>query len=277
MVIFKRLFAPLLLAAVLALSWTSPLDTLSMEQVDSGLKRALVTFATARSLNAVISVAQGTDVAFEPGGVGIKLAPGEFLDPINDMVEMFSTLMLFASISFGIQKILIGLGGHWAVFAALAAAVILWSIPHVSGRPVPEWCSKLLVIALLLRFAVPLVTVGSNLLFDQFLAKDYERSQALLESGAAKVKNLQQLNTLPPESQGFLDRLKAKVPNINIEEQIHQLEAVAGQWAEKMINLMVVFLLQTLIFPLLLLWAMLSFAKSMLLQFRPTVYIEKAP
>ena len=55
------------------------------------------------------------------------------------------------------------------------------------------------------------------------------------------------------------------------------LEAVAEQWAEKMVNLMVVFLLQTLIFPLLMLWGLLSFAKSMLLQFRPTVYIEKAP
>jgi len=277
MAVFMRIFTPLLLVAVLVLAWTSPLDTLSTEQVDSGLKRALVTFATARSLNAVISVVQGTDVAFEPGGVGIKLAPGEFLDPINDMVEQFSTLMLFASISFGVQKILIGLGGHWAVFALLAAAVILWSIPHVSGRPVPEWCSKLLVIALLLRFAVPLVTVGSNVLFEQFLAKDYQQSQALLESGAAKAKNLQQLNAKPPESQDFLDRLKAKMPNINIEEQVHHLEAVAEQWAEKMVNLMVVFLLQTLIFPLLMLWGLLSFAKSMLLQFRPTVYIEKAP
>lgn len=277
MAVFKRFFAPLLLVAVLALSWIAPLDTLSTEQVDSGLKRALVTFATARSLNAVISVVQGTDVAFEPGGVGIKIAPGEFLDPINDMVEKFSTLMLFASISFGIQKILIGLGGHWMVFTALAAAVILWSILHVSGRQVPEWCSKLLVITLLLRFAVPLVTVGSNVLFDHFLANEYQQSQALLEAGASKAKNLQQLNAKPPESQGFLDRLKAKVPNINIEDQVHGLEALAEQWAEKMVNLMVVFLLQTLIFPLLMLWVMLSFAKSMLLQFQPTVYIEKAP
>jgi len=40
---------------------------------------------------------------------------------------------------------------------------------------------------------------------------------------------------------------------------------------------MVVFLLQTLIFPLLLLWGMLSFAKSMLLQFPPDVHFDKAP
>ena len=122
---FKRIYAPLLLVAILFLSWTSPLDAMSTEQVDAGLKRALVTFATARMLNAVISVAQGTDVAIEPAGIGVKFAPGEILDPINDLVEKFSTLMLFASIAFGIQKILINLGGHWAVSATLSAAVVL--------------------------------------------------------------------------------------------------------------------------------------------------------
>jgi hypothetical protein len=96
-------------------------------------------------LNAVISVAQGTDVAIEPAGVGVKFSPGEILDPINDLVEKFSTLMLFASISFGIQKILITLGGHWVVSAALSGAAILWSVWHVSGRYIPEWCTKLLV------------------------------------------------------------------------------------------------------------------------------------
>ena len=269
--IFKRFYAPLLLVAVLVLAWNSPLDALSTEQVDSGLKRALVTFGTARTLNAVISVAQGTDVAFEPGGIGVKIAPGEILDPINDMVEKFSTLMLFASISFGIQKILISLGGHWLVSAVLAATVLLWSIVRISGRQIPEWCSKLLVITLLLRFAVPLVTLGSTALFEQFLAKDYQQSQALLESGAAKAKNLQQLNATPTEDQGFLDRLKAMAPNINLKEQVQQFQDAAEQWIDRMINLMVVFLLQTLIFPLLLLWALMSFAKSMLLQSPATV------
>ena len=277
MATFKRFFAPLLLVAVLVLSWTSPLDTLSTGQVDSGLKRALVTFGTARALNALISVAQGTDVAIEPGGVGVKFSPGEILDPINDLVEKFSTLMLFASISFGIQKILITLGGHWLVSAMLSAAVILWSILHISGRQVPEWCSKLLVITLLLRFAIPVVTFGSNVLFDHFLAKDYEQSQALLDSGVMEAKNLKSLEAKPPENQSIQDRLKALVPNINVKEPLQHFKDVAERWTEKMVTLMVVFVLQTLIFPLLMLWGMLSLAKSVLFQLPYTVAIEKSP
>ncbi len=275
--IFKRFGAPLFLVAILVLSWTSPLDTLSTEQVDSGLKRALVTFGTARALNALISVAQGTDVAIEPAGIGVKFAPGEILDPINDLVEKFSALMLFASISFGIQKILISLGGHWLVSAVLSAAVVVWSILHISGRHIPEWCSKLLAITLLLRFAVPLVTVGSNVLFDHFLVKDYVQSQALLESGATQAKNLKNLDATPSENLGIQDRLKALMPNINVKEPLQHFKDVAEQWTEKMITLMVVFLLQTLIFPLLMLWGLFSFAKSLLFQLPYTAAIDKSP
>ena len=276
---FKRFYAPVVLVAILALSWTSPLDAISTGQVDAGLKRALVTFATARMLNAVISVAQGTDVAIEPAGIGVKFAPGEILDPINDLVEQFSTLMLFASISFGIQKILITLGGHWVVSATLSAAVVLWSVWHLSGRHIPEWCTKLLLITLVLRFAVPLVTVGSNELFQQFLANDYEQSQTVLASGAADVGNMAALDPKPQfqENQGLLDRWKGMVPNVDVKERLAHVKERAEQWAEKMINLMVVFLLQTLIFPLLLLWGLASFAKSLLVPLPAKIHYGKSP
>jgi hypothetical protein len=274
----KRIIAPLLLVAILFLSWTSPLDAMSTEQVDAGLKRALVTFATARMLNAVISVAQGTDVAIEPAGIGVKFAPGEILDPINDLVEKFSTLMLFASIAFGIQKILITLGGHSVVSATLSAAVVLWSAWHLSGRHIPEWCTKLLLITLVLRFAVPLVTVGSNELFQQFLAKDYGQSQTVLESGAANVMNMAALDAQPQtqENRSLLDRWKEMAPNINVKERLAHIQDSAEQWTEKMINLMVVFLLQTLIFPLLLLWGLASFAKSLLVPLPPKIDYGKS-
>ena len=94
MYLVKRISVTLLLAALVAFSWFSPLDIVATQQVDAGLKRALVSFATARTLNAVISVAQGTEVAIQPLGFGVNLAPGQVLDPINDLVEQFSHLIL---------------------------------------------------------------------------------------------------------------------------------------------------------------------------------------
>ncbi|MDA0823283.1 MAG: hypothetical protein O3C28_12795, partial [Proteobacteria bacterium] len=63
----------LLLALI---SVTRPLDHRSLEFVEAGLQRSLAAFAVARGLNAVISVAQGTELALQPAGVGLNLAPG---------------------------------------------------------------------------------------------------------------------------------------------------------------------------------------------------------
>ncbi|MGC2166423.1 MAG: hypothetical protein WA632_10470 [Gallionella sp.] len=92
--------------AIVACAWIAPVDALATERPDAGLTLALTSFAAARTLNAAISVAQGTKIAFEPGGVGVTLAPGPLLDPINDLIEQFSTLMLAACVAFGIQKML---------------------------------------------------------------------------------------------------------------------------------------------------------------------------
>ena len=54
------------LAIVIGAAWLAPFDTPANAVVDAGLKRALVSFAGARALDALISVAQGTEVAVQP-------------------------------------------------------------------------------------------------------------------------------------------------------------------------------------------------------------------
>ena len=73
--------AYLLLIAVLVFvgCWVAPIDAPARAQVNDGLKRALTTFAAARALGAVVSVAQGTQVDATPGGVGVSFAPGQAL------------------------------------------------------------------------------------------------------------------------------------------------------------------------------------------------------
>ena len=74
-----RWLLPLAALLVLGLAWLGPVDRLADEQSDAGLKRALATFAAARVLNGVISVAQGTEVAvdieFKPVGVKMNIIP----------------------------------------------------------------------------------------------------------------------------------------------------------------------------------------------------------
>ena len=249
---------------VLALgSWFSVLDSTADQQVDAGLKRALVSFAAARALNAVISVAQGTEVAVEPGGVGVVLTPGEALDPINDLVEQFSNLMLLASVSFGVQKVLLSVGIYWVVALLLSATALMWVLLRLRRRVAPAWLSRLLVILLMVRFAVPLSVIGTDWLFRQFMAQDYQVSQQIIDTASGRLDRLNP-DSGAISSQNMLDTIRnwwAK--NADLKAQFDRLRQAAEQSVEHVIRLMVIFLLQTLVFPLLLLWLLYGMVRRL--------------
>lgn len=260
----RRLVAVALVLILAASSWFSVLDSTADQQLDAGLKRALISFATARALNAVISVAQGTEVAIEPGGVGVVFTPGEALDPINDLVEQFSNLMLLASVSFGVQKVLLSIGVHWLASLLLTVAALGWVVLRLREQVAPAWLSRVLVILLMVRFAVPVSVIGTDLLFQQFMAGDYQASQKVIDTASGRLDQLQ------PEGaaigkQNMLDTVRnwwAK--NADLKAQFDRLRLAAEQSVEHVIRLMVIFLLQTLGFPLLLLWLLYGLARRAL-------------
>lgn len=260
----KKSLLPLFLVALVASSWLSPFDSVAIEKVDAGLKRALVSFATARALNAAISVLQGTSIAVEPAGVGVSLAPGEALDPLNDLIESFSNLMLIASVSFGIQHVLIGIGGHWLLSTVLTVATLLWCALYFWRAPVSPWATRLLVVSVVLRFAIPAVTVGTDVLFQNFLAQEYSATHSRIEAGTSEAQKSIPQSPLS-ENAGIWDKIKSLSPqDLNPAGKIDRLLKAAEEWPEQIVRLMVIFLLQTLIIPLGLLWILLASARTCL-------------
>ena len=260
----------LLLAAAVASCWLAPVEATASRQIDAGLGRALVSFAAARGINAVISLAQGTEVSLQPLGVGVNLAVGQVLDPINDVIETFSNLMLLAAVAFGIQKVLVTIGAHWAVSLALTAAAVAWAgMLLFRQRLAPGWLAKTLVILLMVRFAVPVATIGSDFMFRHFLLSDYQAGQQALERTAEQVDKASPSATLPATEPGLVERLKgwASAPaGAGWKERFDNLRQVAERATQHVIRLMVVFILQTLVAPLLLLWLLYLLARSVLRQ-----------
>lgn len=259
----------LLAAALLALAWLGPLDQWAGEQSHAGLKRALATFAAARALNGAISVAQGTEIAVEPAGVGVTFTPGQVLDPVNDLVEQFSTLMLTASVSFAVQGTLVAVGGHWLASLLLSAALLAWLAWRIwwpQGAALP-WLQRALLLCLLLRFAVPLAALGSDLCFRAFLAERYQASQQALALGEREVSGLAQPPAeAPPASMGEQVRRwwRDAGEAIDVEARLAALRETAARVTEHVVELIVVFLLQTLIVPTLLLWGLWRAALGLL-------------
>ena len=252
----------LIVAAMMACAWLAPMDTPAMEKVDAGLKRALISFATARALNAVISVAQGTEASIQPLGFGVTLTPGQLLRPIHDLIEHFSNLMLAASVVFGMQKLLITIGSYWPLSLALTVAALGWTGCFLRQLQPPALLTRMLVILLMLRFAIPVVTLGTDVVWQNYLAADYAVSQNSISSTSGQVGKLSPSLSEVHESHGLLEKMKDwLLKNADVKVHFENLKATAEQAIEHIVKLIVIFMLQTLVIPLLLLWAFYDIAR----------------
>ena len=119
-------------------AYTGAIDKTGMDYSEKTLTRSLIVFGIARGINGVISVAQGTEISFQPVGVGVNFTPGEILDPVNDLIERFSMVMLISSSSIGIQKVLLDMC-RWSFFTyAFIFLQILFIITLWMNHKVPE-------------------------------------------------------------------------------------------------------------------------------------------
>lgn len=297
----KILVVAVLFLAVL-FSWLDPIDSHANQQVDDGLKRALVTFASARALNAVISVVQGTEITAQPLGFGLTVTVGQILDPVNDLVEQFSNLMLVACVAFGVEKVLLTVGASWIVSLLFSSIVIAWIGLYLLNRDRPAWISRAMIILVVIRFALPFSLVGSGLIFDGFLKTKYDHSHAAIQSVSTDLsatKDFIEEDTASTaqnsagEAQkkpGFFGRLLgprvekngasdsntgetgAEAPNnsekqsfwskINPKKRIENLKQSVEKITERIIDLMVVFVFQTILMPLIFLWLFISLVRG---------------
>ncbi len=269
----KRKLAWTIIAIVAAaLAFSGLADDLSAEHADAAFKRALVTFAVARTLNGVISVAQGTEVAVEPGGVGVNFTVGQILDPINDLVEQFSSVMLVATTSLGLQNVLLDITGWWGLSGLLAVAgVVLIAVqwwPQPPQSRLPTTAARVFLIALFLRFAIPVLVVGTNLVFDTFLAAEQDAATAALKTTSSEIEAMSQDEPRQVGTEeSLLDRLgnmiDESMESLNVAERIDRLRDSASNASEHIVNLIVIFVLQTIILPLVFLWLFVEGLKGL--------------
>ena len=269
---FKFLITVLVIPVILA-NQLDFIDNASSEYTESGLKRTLVTYAVARGLNGVISVAQGTEVAIEPAGIGLTFTPGQILDPVNDLIERFSWVVLVSGTSLGVQELLLSVSAWlWfklAVSISLAAAVTsIW----LSGSRI-NWLSAFLIrlslVLLVVRLCVPIVSFSNEVIYRNFLEPRYTASSEQLRRTSFALnelnKDAQNQVNQAEDSGSLLDNARrlyrSAADRINIEARMDALKQAAENISEHTINLIVIFVTQTILLPLLFLWLFLQIIK----------------
>jgi ABC-type multidrug transport system fused ATPase/permease subunit len=233
----------------------------------------LITYGVSRGLNGAISVAQGTELAIQPAGVGLNFTPGEILDPINDLVERFSWVVLVSGTSLGIQRVLLNVTA-WPWFTLLVSVILLVSLvyiwkPDTKYQKFKSNIFRLALILVILRFSIPVIAIMSEAIYNFFLEPQYSESTRKLEQTAERITSINraaQPELSEKEGKSLLDEAKrfynSAAELIDVESRMNQLKNVAAEVSEYAINLIVVFVLQTIIFPLVFLYIMVHLLKK---------------
>lgn len=270
---FKKWLLSLTLLLAAVLSVTPFVDQRAAADYEQLFQRAFVTFALARTINGVISVVQGTEIVLQPAGVGVTLTPGEILDPVNDLVERFSWIMLAATISLGIQNVLLEVSAWWLI-QALFTALALWLLirlwyPGQSTHGYRSVLKRAFLLLLFIRFAVPVMLIGNDLLYQQFLESRYQQSTEIVSEAG---KALQQLSVeagreIENPDAGMLDSIARvwsnTVDSVDLSGRLRRMQERAAEVIEHLIQLSVVFILQTGLMPIAFLWVFLQVFKRL--------------
>jgi hypothetical protein len=254
---YHRLIITLLAVLVLGGSWLVPPDRLAREQASDGLQRALAVFAAARVLGGVISVVQNAEFDAKFLGSGITVAPGQTLQPLNELVDHFSTVMLMASVAFGVQVFLLNVGSHWLVSALLTATIALmliasWQKPAPSSR----WLRPVLVGLLLLRFTVPLTALANGIVYKTFFEHEYVSNLERIDYAVAEG----QANPAKAE-EGPVERVKRWFQRST--SPLDRLLKGAGSWSKTIVSLIAQFVVETVLLPLVFLLVLWRVARAL--------------
>jgi hypothetical protein len=271
----KNCFLSVAIFFMLALGFTKNIDSAANHQLESSFQSAMTTFVLVRGLNAAISVFQGTEVAIEPGGVGVVLTPGQILDPANDLIERFSWVVLAAGTSLGAQIILLKFGSSLLAKVLLSLAggtllICMWSsvLDNTALRSV---LIKLSLLILFLRFLVPVVVLANEAIYMAFLEPTHLESFQGLEKVAEDADDFQsqENSSLASESeQGLLSSIgrfyERTTQGMNIASRYREFSDRIETSSKDIVNMIAVYTFQTFVFPLLFLMLAIRLGRTII-------------
>jgi hypothetical protein len=241
------------------------LDEHALALHDAAFERSVASFAIAKALNGVISLIQGTELSFMPVGIGVTFSVGEVLDPMNDLIERFSWVMLLSSIALGIQKLLLLISTKLFMQIALGGSALITIGLIWLQKPLYTFFSialRLFMVLFLLRWSVVVFVMLETMTFNSLLAPAYQ--EALLDLNQTNSE-LQAIERHSKEdlkkssvNQSWFDSAKENINRLNdsfgIHQKLQRMQERIDLAQKQIIELATIFVFQTILLPLLFLW-----------------------
>ena len=190
------------------IGWSGFLDTFSNQQISGSISSAGLIYGTARGINALVSLLQGTEFALP----FFTFSIGEVLDPVNDLIERFSEVILIALGSLALQKILLAVVSDTLFnvllsIAALcaAASLFLWR-PALAGTLL-----RVFLTITFLRFSLGVVVLANGWVDARFLQEADTRRHAAMEEFRGELREIDTLSQQRAQAEKELDALGPQI------------------------------------------------------------------
>lgn len=200
----------------------SSVDEKSNIYLNETIKKATITYAGLRTMNAVISVIQSISInasfkipLIASGGGSISI--GELFDPINDLIERCSVVILFSLASLGIQKIILQVSPFIGFQILMPISLLLFCLglwrPVLKGFDFRKTALKILMFAVVIRFCIPLAALFNDKINDLILSEKYEQTRSEITTLESSLNEVKSNLTFSKKIKETLDNLKSSVSN----------------------------------------------------------------
>ena len=125
------------------------------------------------------------------------------------------------------------------------------------------------VFLIILRFFIPFMAISSEGLYRAFLESDFIESTDSLQNARTDVEQFNDQNREISETrqdrswyEEITENLSNAMNSLNIKKRYAELQLAVEDVTIDLINLIVVFTLQTILFPLLFIWLAIKLSKA---------------
>lgn len=192
----SRAYILVAVTLLVVISWLDFFDSYSATYVDNAIFQGTVTFGLARALNAAISVLQSIQI----GLFGSSVTIGEVLDPVNDLVEQFSTLMKYALGSLIIQKLLLEIVSEtfFKILLSISGMAVIMASFMRSAKYF-KFILRTFVFMLFLRYIIVLVIAGNAVVDHVFITEKFEKNIQVLKGYENDIKSISKMPEVASE------------------------------------------------------------------------------
>lgn len=222
---------------------------------------ALATAGTAAVVNAGLSVIEDSELQAQPAGLGASIALGDAVRPVNDVVSRLVSVTLASAVALQVQRTLIDIGVKVGLkwFLTLSMVFLLLTV-WLDWPLVRRLAWGFFVLALVTGFLIPGAVFITGKIGDHYTQETYATTQLefeRLKSDTMDIKDSIVSAVSNPE--GGLNPVKRfREVEGQLSRLVESLADMTRAIGKAAVNLSAVFIVQTMLMPLLILWALIK-------------------